>query len=297
MTYRKIYSATYSNKENLDQSSYIIVESSMLSTEMMEGQMITFKITNPRTNESVFAVEKEFTAEQGTIIAPYWMMDKIGVDEGETILIESVILPPATRAVFQPRTKEFNEIREPRVVLEKELRNHPCLTQGSTIQIKFAGEIYQLYILKTEPTPAVRIRDIDVVCEFAPLEDNFKHNWNDPDTDSSDESEEDRYYNTLEKPKQRVYRHSTLESREKDLKTSRRYVGVRTFQEGQEILPPVAQEKPKKEKIKGTWHNLKNETGEIKERHYDDGSSVLKEQKKDTKDSSDSLFIGKARFL
>ncbi|EAY09569.1 ubiquitin fusion degradation protein, putative [Trichomonas vaginalis G3] len=275
-------------KEDLNQTSYVIVETAMLNQQMMENQMITFKITNPRTQESAYAVEREFTADQGTVIVPYWIMAKIGVDEGDTVQISTVELPAATRTVLQPKTKQFAEnIKEPRIVLERELRNYPCLTQGSTIEITFANVVYPLYVLKTEPLPAVRCRDVDMIVDFAPLIEEFQHHWNEPDTDSSEDSVEELYYHTTDRGRQRAYRHSTLASREKDLKEGRKYVGVREFKEGQEILPPVAKEPERKHKIKGKWRNLKNESGEIKQRHYDNGAELLQQ-----KPPSNSPFKG-----
>lgn len=293
-----IHSASYCNRDNLSTTGFISLDDGFLNSLINEKKsgVYTFCLTNRLTGDKVYAGVRDFAADQGVIVAPWWMMEKLKVTEGSNVDIESVDLPKATRVVLQPISDDFLKLSKPRIVLERALMDYPCLTQGTVIPIEFAGEQYYLKVLKTEPLPQVDIRHTDVDTDFAPPVTQFAHNWNTPDTDSSDEDVPITIGHRLNGKDEIIKeRHSTMASREKDLKSQRYSVGVRKFVEGQEILPPPppVKKKAKKQEYVGTWHNLKNESGVSAPKVRDNGEQFIKEEEEKAK--KESLFKGTPR--
>ena len=297
-----IHTPAYHGREDIAETGYIILDEECLNSLLMEKKtgIFTFCLINKKTGDRVYAGVREFTAKQGEVIAPWWMMEKIKVNEGDNVGIETADLPKATSVIFQPLSDDFMKISNPKVVLERSLKVHPCLTQGSIIPITFANEQYRIKVLKTEPLPQVDIRHADVVTDFAPPPKNFEHRWKEPDTDSSDEDKPITVGHRLNGKDEVIKkRHSTMASREKDLKSQRQFVGVRRFVEGQEILPPPPPEKKKKdvkkEEFIGTWHNLRKETGVNMPKVRDNGEQILKEEEEKAK--KEAMFKGKPRTI
>ena len=61
----------------------------------------------------------EFTAEEGFVFLPQWMMDNLKILEGDLILLKNVSLPKGTYVKLQPHTTDFVNISDPKAVLEK----------------------------------------------------------------------------------------------------------------------------------------------------------------------------------
>jgi len=53
--------------------------------------------------------------------------------------LTTVNLPKGTFVQFQAHETKFAMLKNPRVVLEKNLRSYSCLTVGDTIQVEFAN--------------------------------------------------------------------------------------------------------------------------------------------------------------
>ena len=297
-----IYTPFSFGRDELEETGQVILPESYLKNliNTRYSNVYTFCILNERIGESVYAGVQEFTADEGKIIAPWWMMSKIGANEGDQVIVKAVDLPPATRAIFQPLSEDFEKIPKPKVVLEKALRSHPCLTQGSIIPISFANNTYRIRILKTEPLQHVSIRKADIECEIAPVESKFEHKWNEPDTDSSEDEDSDGPKHIAHQIKGakiiRLNKHSTMASREQDLNSKRQFVGVRTYIDGkEEILPPKPKEKKqKKQEFIGQWHNLRKESGVVAPKVRDYGA-----QFDDNPEESEnkSPFIGTPRKI
>lgn len=211
--------------------------------------VLIFCIFNHKTKQRVFAGVKEFTAEHGKICMPYWMMEKIGISEGDIVRVNTTSLPTGTSATFQPTDGKFLEISNTKVVLEHALRQHPCLTQDSIIPIDFAKNRYFLKVLKTEPKEGIYTLKADIVCDFAPPETEFTHCWNEDDTDSSDAEgavKVHKGYTTRGKQvtvtdKVKIL-HSTFETREKARMMPGAIEGVVKFEKGSVVAPPKPHE-------------------------------------------------------
>jgi ubiquitin fusion degradation protein 1 len=90
-----------------------------------------FKLTNPKHDRLTHCGVLEFLPNnEPHCYLPHWMMHHLLLEEGDEIHVESVrSLPSATYVRFEPQSKTFLDITNPKAVLEKVLRNFSCLTK------------------------------------------------------------------------------------------------------------------------------------------------------------------------
>jgi len=96
------------------------------------------------------------------------MMRHLLLSEGDELSVESVSLPTAKFVRFQPQSKDFLDISNPKAVLETALRNFNCLTKGDLIAINYLNRNYELCVLELKPADAVSIIECDMEVDFAP---------------------------------------------------------------------------------------------------------------------------------
>mmetsp|Transcript_1185 Transcript_1185/g.1928 ORF Transcript_1185/g.1928 Transcript_1185/m.1928 type:complete len:363 (-) Transcript_1185:13-1101(-) len=108
----------------------------------------------------------EFVADEGHAYIPSWMMDRLNMVEGQLITIKNANLPKGTDVKFQPKTVDFLNISNPKVVLEATLRNFTCLTVGDSIPIHYNEKTYWIDVISLQPGEAVSIVEADVRTEF-----------------------------------------------------------------------------------------------------------------------------------
>ena len=58
----------------------------------------------------------EFPAEEGKVFLPHWVMSNLVLREGEMVTVRNVQLPKAKFVKFQPHSKDFLDISNPRAV-------------------------------------------------------------------------------------------------------------------------------------------------------------------------------------
>ena len=113
----------------------------------------------------------EFTADEGKVFVPHWVMSNLLLQEGEMVTLRSVQLPKGTFVKFRPHSKDFLEITNHRAVLEKKLSSYSCVTVGDVMVFNYAGQNYALDILEAKPASAVSIVETDCEVDFAPPAD------------------------------------------------------------------------------------------------------------------------------
>jgi ubiquitin-protein ligase len=109
--------------------------------------------------QRIYCGVSEFTAPDGNIIVPQYMMKDLFLTEGTKIQARCVHLPTATKLKIQPHSKQFYEIGDHKDVLEKALFNFSCLTEGQTIPITDTNtnKTYLIEVVETSPERAVSI--------------------------------------------------------------------------------------------------------------------------------------------
>jgi len=109
---------------------------------------------------------QEFSADEGTCFIPYWMMQNLLLESGGLLEVTNVALKKGSYVKFRPHSERFMQLYNPRVVLEKALRNFSCLTQGDNIAIQHGEENFYLEVKELKPAPAVSIIETDVNVDF-----------------------------------------------------------------------------------------------------------------------------------
>ena len=71
--------------------------------------------------------------------------------------MESATLPVATFSKFQPLSKDFLDLSNPKAVLEMRLRHFACLSKGDIVAINYNKKIYELNVLETKVSYLVQM--------------------------------------------------------------------------------------------------------------------------------------------
>jgi formylmethanofuran dehydrogenase subunit D len=173
----KAYPATKLGRDDINFSNSIILPPSALDQLSTKGifdkskNPITFKILNIELNLSTYCGVFEFTAEEGICYIPSNMFEKLCLMEGQTVNIRNVELKPGTFIKLQPHLTEFINNQNPKTILEYNLRNYFCVTEGDTISVKFRNKIYKIDIVQCKPAKAIRTLNCDIEVDFDPPKD------------------------------------------------------------------------------------------------------------------------------
>ncbi|KAG6522115.1 hypothetical protein ZIOFF_019249 [Zingiber officinale] len=127
-----------------------------------------FELSNVAANRSSHCGVLEFTAEEGLIYMPHWMMENLLLKVGDTVRVRNASLPMGTYVKMQPHNKDFLDISNPKAILETTLRTFSCLTTGDSIMVSYNKKKYYIDIVETKPSFAISIVETDCEVEFAP---------------------------------------------------------------------------------------------------------------------------------
>ncbi|ORX51426.1 UFD1-domain-containing protein [Piromyces finnis] len=128
-----------------------------------------FELVNEQEDRKTHAGVLEFTAEEGRIYLPNWMMQTLLIQEGSIIKIKNVSLPLGSFVKIQPQSVDFLNIYNPKAVLEKTLNNFSALTEGDIITINYNDKFYDIEILEIKPKgPGISVVETDLEVDFAP---------------------------------------------------------------------------------------------------------------------------------
>ncbi|XP_004968700.1 ubiquitin fusion degradation protein 1 homolog [Setaria italica] len=170
-TYR-CYPASYSNNPHLEDGDKVILPASALHrlTLLRIDYPMQFELrsTAAEPQRTSHCGVLEFVAAEGSVIMPCWMMQNMGLREGDAVRLRSAALPKGTYVKLQPHAAAFLNVSNPKAVLEKTLRTFSCLTTGDTIMVSYNSRNYYIDIVETKPAAAVSIVDTDCEVDFAP---------------------------------------------------------------------------------------------------------------------------------
>jgi|TARA_B110000971_G_C19934416_1_gene465638 ubiquitin fusion degradation protein 1 len=155
----------HTNKLLLPQS---VLYSLQNSIDNFESPLF-FKLKNISNEFYQVCGVHEFSAPPGVIHAPYYVMNTLGIREGETINIELVNPPEGSFIKIRPHKTEFIELPNPKELLEKILsRDYQVLIEGHTIQLydTNSDKVYEIDIVETKPASIIKIIDINLEVDF-----------------------------------------------------------------------------------------------------------------------------------
>jgi ubiquitin fusion degradation protein 1 len=157
-------------RPDLENGDKIIMPSSALdSLACLEIEYpMLFELRNPSAERTTHCGVLEFTADEGIVYLPNWMMEDMLLEEGHIVSLKSTSLVKGKFVKFQPHSKDFLDITNLKVMLEKSLRSYSCLTTGRTIMIPYNNKKYYIDVVETKPSPAISIIETDCEVDFAP---------------------------------------------------------------------------------------------------------------------------------
>jgi ubiquitin fusion degradation protein 1 len=173
----RAYPASLMLRDDIELSNSIILPQSALNKLSLMRNFgdpknpVLFRILNIELNISTHCGVAEFTAEEGTCYIPSNMFERLCLMEGQNINVRNVVLKPGTFIKLQPHLTEFINNPNPKTILEYNLRNYFCVSEGDTISVKFGNKIYKIDIVECKPTKAIRTLNCDIVVDFAPPKD------------------------------------------------------------------------------------------------------------------------------
>ena len=99
------------------------------------------------------------------------MFDRLSLEEGQQVNIRKIKLDPGTFIKLRPHKTEFINNPKPKIILEYNLRNYYCVTEGDTIDVKFRNKYYKIDVIECKPNKAIRTLNCDLEVDFAPPKD------------------------------------------------------------------------------------------------------------------------------
>jgi len=129
----------------------------------------TFELIN-QANPSLktHAGVLEFTADEGVIYLPSWMMKRLQLEEGDAIRTFGTRLPKGKLVKLQAQSVTFLELSDPKAVLEQALRAYTALTENDIIEISYNMMTFELLVMEIEPKGAgINILNTDLEVDFA----------------------------------------------------------------------------------------------------------------------------------
>ncbi|GFY99833.1 ubiquitin fusion degradation 1 [Actinidia rufa] len=163
------YPLSHINKSHLEDGNRIIMPLSAfdrLAAMRIEYPMV-FEIKSPYTERVSHCGVLEFSAEEGFVLLPDWMMKNLKLEEGQLITLKNTTLPKGTYMKIQPHSTKFLGFSNPKSMLETTLKNFSCLTFGDTIVLNHDHNSYYFDILETKPSSAISVVETDCEVGFA----------------------------------------------------------------------------------------------------------------------------------
>jgi ubiquitin fusion degradation protein 1 len=163
------------NKQDKENGDKIVLPLSAFNK--LAGMRVQYPMQFELRNENAEPIRRthvgvlEFTAPEGQMFVPYWIMQNLLLEENELLTVRNVSLQLASFVKFRPLSVDFLEISNPKAVLESTLRNFSCLTKDDQICLSYNKKNYFIEIVELKPvTPenAVSIVEADVNVDFEP---------------------------------------------------------------------------------------------------------------------------------
>ena len=173
----RAYPASIMGRSDIDITNSIILPPSALQKlSVMKNfgdskNPILFRILNIQLGMYTHCGVVEFTAEEGTCYIPSNMFDRLCLEEGQQVNLRALALKAGTFIKLQPHKTEFINNPNPKTILEYNLRNYFCVTEGDTISVTFGKKLYKIDILECKPDKAIRTLNCDIQVDFAPPKD------------------------------------------------------------------------------------------------------------------------------
>ncbi len=173
----KAYPANFFFRDEIETTNSIILPPSALQklTSMQKGftrtSPVLFRILNIQLNMFTHCGVHDFTADEDTCIIPTNMFNRLCLEIGQMVNLRNITLEKGKLIKIQPHKTEFINNPNPKTILENNLRDYFCLTEGDTITVKFNRKNYLIDIVECQPKKAITTIDCDITVDFLPPKD------------------------------------------------------------------------------------------------------------------------------
>jgi ubiquitin fusion degradation protein 1 len=75
-----------------------------------------FQLSNVSVEKTSHCGVLEFTADEGLVYLPYWMMQNMSLEEGDVMQVKNISLVKGTYIKLQPHTQDFLDISNPKAM-------------------------------------------------------------------------------------------------------------------------------------------------------------------------------------
>ena len=111
----------------------------------------------------------EFSAAEGCVVVPLWIMRSMGIEHGTELTVRSAELPKGTFAKLQPLSEEFATLQDPKGTLERAIAGKfATLSKGDSVAFEAEGHHIEMFVLEVLPEDAVCVIDTNLEVDFAP---------------------------------------------------------------------------------------------------------------------------------
>ena len=168
----KAYPSSSIGRNDINFSNNIILPqkalSQLLSMKKYENnaEVFLFCIINSELNIYTHCGVSEFTAKEECCYIPSNLFERLQLEEGQKVILRDKTLKNGTYIKVKPHEADFINIPEHEIILEENLRNFFCVTEGDIISIKYEDKIYKFDILKCKPNKAIKIINCDLKLDF-----------------------------------------------------------------------------------------------------------------------------------
>lgn len=129
-----------------------------------------FELTNGDKGKVTHAGVLEFSADEGKIYLPQWLMNTLLLEPGDLLQVKSTDLPPGKFVKLQAQSPTFLDISDPRAVLENVFRQFSTLTIGDIFTFNYNDTTYDMEVLEIKPENdhhSIVCMETDLSVEFA----------------------------------------------------------------------------------------------------------------------------------
>lgn len=153
--YYRCYPIAMGPKENdaLNYGGKVLLPASALEklSRLHISYPMLFELTNGDKGRISNAGVLEFTADEGKIFLPQWLMNTLLLEPGDLLQVKSTDLPPGKFVKLQAQSPAFLDISDPRAVLENVFRNFSTLTVGDIFTFDYNDSNYDMEVLEIKP--------------------------------------------------------------------------------------------------------------------------------------------------
>jgi ubiquitin fusion degradation protein 1 len=167
----RCYSVSILGRAEVEEGDKVILPASFFErlTRAEVQFPMQFRAVNPALGCATHCGVLEFTAVEGRVFVPHWVMQSLLLAEGAFVDVRNLQLPKARLVKLRPQTKDFIELADPKAFLEHQLRLFSCLTKGDTVVIFHEGlrKNFHVDVLDLKPADACSIIETDLTVDFA----------------------------------------------------------------------------------------------------------------------------------